>query len=124
MTRKQTILAIVLLAGFLGLGIGYIAIGSPDPTPIVFWIAFLIFAALFLRVLQMFVFDLVQYAVEGWNLDERRPRADMRMGKGGRGSRLSPRAIMYVGYPAFVIASGAAATILGLQAFRIIHIFY
>jgi hypothetical protein len=120
-SEKARIALGVLL--FLILAKVYLLAGGPSPLALVVWLAWLLFSAVFLRIAALFALDLVQYAREGWNLDDRPPRADMRLGR-GRGRRLKPRTILWFGYPAFLLAFGAAALLLGLQVFGLFRIFY
>lgn len=107
----------------MAVAVFYVLVGGPDPVVLVVWLVWIVLSAIFLRIAAMFAFDLVQYAREGWNLEARKPRADFRIGSVS-GRPMAPRTILWLAYPLFLLAFGAAAVILGLQVFGYLHIFY
>jgi hypothetical protein len=111
----------LLLLGMMLYG-AYVLAGSPPFDWLAFATAFSLFAAGFLRVGFMFVADVLQYSQQGWNYEARAPRADMRIGRAAT-RRMSPRTIMRVGYPLFLLALGAAAAVTGLQVFGFADVF-
>ena len=116
LTPRQTVAALLVLAALVALGFVYVRAGSPDPSILFFGFAFVLVTLVFLRILTMFLLDLVQYGREGWNFDQRPPRADMRIGRRSV-RKLAPRTIMWIGYPLFLLAFGGATLLLGLQVF-------
>jgi hypothetical protein len=119
--QRHQIMGGILLIAWLGLIALYFWAGRPSFTWIIFRVVFLLFLAVFLRVLWMFAADVIQYSIDGWDYDRRPPRADIRIGKSGR-TKMAPRTIMWAGYPLFLLASGAATTLMGLQSFGLAHI--
>jgi len=111
------------VAAVIALAAGYVLVGGPDPVVLVVWLAWLLISAVFLRIAAMFALDIVQYAREGWNIEARKPRADFRVG-GASGRPPAPGTVLWLAYPLFLAAFGAAALILGLQVFGIVRLFY